>query len=221
MMVAGPRVPRGPGTATWVAGLVGLVAALGGLAGASLGLLVHSAPVGFDGQFALALAGYSALLGGGWLALALWRRQSPRWLGGGALGGGLAALALGAYLLALRAPGDAHDPAWLAGALVGPPLLAWGLGLALAARFGRLSRAGALISALGLGPVIVISWVYLLLVLLPALLLPALLVAPLLLSGPGAPRAGAPRATGWLRLGYLALPPALAAGFAAVTLAWG
>jgi len=207
--------------ATWFAGRVGLIAALGGLAGASLGLLVRGAQLELGGQAALAMAGHSAVLGGGWLALALWRRADPRWLVGGVLGGACATLALATYLLALfRWGGLGSNPTWFVGAVVGPPLLAWGLGLALAARFERLSRAGTLVSALGLGLAMASSYLFYLFLALPAVLLPALLVAPLLLTGRGAPPPNSPRAVGWLRLGYLALPLALAVGFAVVTLAW-
>ncbi len=206
-MVLGVQEPQRPDTTMWVARLVGLVVALGGLAGAGLGLLIVTTSLGSGGQFALAVAGSSA---------------NPRWLGGGVLGGGLATLASGAYLLALsRWDGLSGSPTWFVVALVGPPLLAWGLGLALAARLGRLSRGGALVSALCVGPAIVIGLAFWVAFVLPAVLLPTLLVAPLLLTGRGAPPPGSPQAAGGLRLGYLALPLALIVGVAVAIYAAG
>ena len=205
-------------TGRWVAGVVGLVTALGGLTGAALAFLVFTSSL--HTGFALGVMGYAAALGAGWLMLALWRRADRRWFAGGCVAGGLAALAEGTLPLSIQV-GDASAGLarglWYTAAVALPPLLAALGGLGLAAHFARITRTVVVGALVALLLSLVLNWVFLI-ALGSVVLTPALLLAPLLLSAPGAPRPGTPRAAGWLRLGYLAQPLALAAGLAVVLL---
>jgi hypothetical protein len=225
MGATGPLSPahptHTPARSRWIAGVLVLLAALGGLSGIAFGALVRlvTARISFEAGSGLAFFGGPALLAAGWTMLALWRRGHRRWLLGGPAATLLAQLPAAEFLPPLTLP-TAGIGFYLA--VAGYELLGLIAGPVLAALFTRLTWPGVAVSSVAwLGASLVAGVVGYAAILVAPASLPLLLVLPLLLSRRASDGPGGWPADGRLRLGYVVLPAAQVGGLLAVLLLGG